>query len=68
MSTCIEGARQAFAAVLAYYPKLKLQPIVEKHPLKNSKEVKLKHYFERIMPAVRIAEKDCKLGDIIDNL
>ena len=43
-------------------------PIAEKRPLKDGKEVRLKHYFERVMPAARIAEKDCKLGDIIDNL
>lgn len=52
-SVCTEGARQAFVAVQAYYLKLELQPITEKHPLKNGNEVKLKHYFERVMRAAR---------------
>lgn len=67
-STCTKGARQAFAAIQAYYPKLELRSIAEKRPHKNGKEVKLKHYFEKVMPAARIAEKDCKLGDILENL
>ena len=31
-SACTEGARQAFASVEAYYPKLELEPIALKRP------------------------------------
>lgn len=53
----------------AYYPKLELQPLADKRPFhKNGKEVRLECFFERVMPVVRISEKDCKLEGIIGNL
>jgi hypothetical protein len=55
--------------VQAHYPSLKLEPIVDKCPFdSNGEEVQPEIFFEQVMPAARISEKDCKLKAIIDNL
>ena len=47
---------------------MEMEPIALKRPMKEGKEVKLKRYLGQVMPAARLAEKDCKLGSILENL
>ena len=66
-SACLEGARQAFAAVQAHYPKLD-GAIARQAPRGMAREVKPEKYFEKVMPAARIAEEKCKRESILENL
>ena len=67
-SACIEGARQAFVAVQAYYPKLDMEQVARQCPERHGKEVKPEKYFEKVLPAARIAEEKCKRESILENL
>ena len=65
-SACLEGAREAFAAVRTWYPKLELEPVAQRGP--EGKKREAKDYFEVVMPAARVSEKKCKKERILENL
>lgn len=65
-SACLEGVREAFAAVRTWYPKLELEPVAQRGP--EGKKREAKDYFEVVMPAARVCEKMCKKERILENL
>lgn len=67
-SACLKGAWQAFAAVQAHYPKLDLESVARQGPERHGMRVEPEKYFEKVMPAARIAEEKCKKESLLENL
>ena len=65
-SACLEGAREAFAAIRTWYPKLDLELVAQRGPKGKKREAK--DYFEVVMPAARVSEKKYKKEMILENL
>ena len=55
-STCIEGARMAFARVKTYWGKMKAIDVAAKSPPKGKDHHALEHYFEDVLEVVRLIE------------
>ena len=58
-STCIEGARMAFARVKAFWGKMMAINVVTKSPPKGKDRPEPKHYFEDVLEAARFVEGQC---------
>lgn len=65
-STCLEGARQAFAAIQAHYPRLDLEPVAWWGP--EGKKREAEDYLGVVMPAARVAERKCMRDSILEKL
>ena len=58
-STCIEGARMAFARVKTYWAKMKAIDIAAKSPPKGKDHHTPEHYFEDVLEGARLIEGQC---------
>ena len=58
-STCIEGARMAFARVKTYWGKMKAIDVAAKSPPKGKDHHAPEHYFEDVLEAARLIEGQC---------
>ena len=58
-STCIEGARMAFARVKTYWAKMKAADIAANSPPDGKDHPELEHYFEDVLEAARWIEGQC---------
>ena len=58
-SSCIEGARMAFARVKTFWGKMKAVDVATKSPPKGKDRPKLEHYFEDVLEAARLVEGQC---------
>ena len=58
-STCVEGARMAFARVKTFWGKMKAIDIVTKGPPKGKDRPELEHYFEDVLEAACYIEGQC---------
>ena len=63
-STCIEGARMAFARVKTLWGKMKAIDVATKSPPKGKDRPEPEHYFEDVLGAARLIEGQC-LKDIM---
>ena len=55
-STCIEGARMAFARVKTFWGKMKAIDVATKSPPKGKDRPERKRYFEDVLEAARLIE------------
>ena len=58
-STCIEGARLAFARVKTFWGKMKAIDVAAKSPPKGKDHPEPEHYFEDVLEAARLIEGQC---------
>ena len=58
-STCIEGARMAFARVKTYWAKMKATDVAAWSPPKGKDHHAPEHYFEDILEGARFIEGQC---------
>ena len=58
-STCIEGARMAFARVKTFWGKMKAIDVGTKSPPKGKDHPEPEHYFEDVLEAARFVEGQC---------
>ena len=58
-STCIEGARVAFARVKTFWGKMKAIDVAAKSPPKGKDRYTPEHYFEDVLEAARLIEGQC---------
>ena len=58
-STCIEGARMAFARVKTFWGKMKAIDVAMKGPPKGKDCPKPEHYFEDVLEVARLIEGQC---------
>ena len=58
-STCIEGARMAFARVKTYWGKMKAIDVAAKSPPQGKDRHVPEHYFEDVLEAARLIEGQC---------
>ena len=58
-SSCIEGARMAFARVKTYWAKMKATYVAAKNPPKGKDHHAPEHYFEDVLEAARLIEGQC---------
>ena len=58
-STCIEGARMAFARVKTYWAKMKSTDVVARSPPKGKGHQAPEHYFEDVLEGARLIEGQC---------
>ena len=58
-STCIEGARMAFARVKTFWGKMKAIDVATKSPPKGKDRPEPEHYFEDVLEAARLIEGQC---------
>ena len=61
-STCIEGARMAFARVKTYWAKMKATDIAAKGKDHHTPE----HYFEDVLEGARLIEGQCSKDMIFE--
>ena len=61
-STCIEGARMAFAHIKTYWAKMKATDIAAKSPPGGKDNHTPKHYFEDVLEGARLIEGQCSKG------
>ena len=65
-STCIEGARMAFARVKTYWAKMKATDVAAKSPPKGKDRHAPEHYFEDILEGARLIEGQCSKDVIFE--
>ncbi|XP_020150077.4 uncharacterized protein [Aegilops tauschii subsp. strangulata] len=65
-SACLEGARQAYASVKAYYPVVKPEEMAKGAP-EGTKRVP-EQYFNDVMPGARLSEAKCRKDTILEDL
>ena len=58
-STCIEGARMAFACVKMDWTKMKATDIAAKSPPKGKDHYPPEHYYEDVLGGARLIEGQC---------
>ena len=58
-STCIEGARMAFARVKTFWGKMKAIDLATRNPPKGKDRPEPEHYFEDVLEAARFIEGQC---------
>ena len=63
-STCIEGARMAFARVKTYWAKMMATDVAANSPPEGKDHHTPEHYFEDVLEAARLIEGQCS-KDII---
>ena len=63
-SSCIEGARRAFARVKTYSAKMKATDVAAKSPPKGKDHHAPEHYFDDVLEGARLIEGQC-LKDMI---
>ena len=65
-STCIEGARMAFAHVKTYWPKMKATDVAARSPPKGKDHHAPEHYFEDVLEGARLIEGQCSKDMIFE--
>lgn len=65
-STCLEGAREALAAVQMWWPRMELEPMKRNRP--EGEKRKAEDYYEKTMPAARVSERKCTREKILEDL
>ena len=65
-STCIEGARMAFARVKTYWAKMKSTDVVARSPPKGKGHQAPEHYFEDVLEGSRLIEGQCSKDVIFE--
>ena len=65
-STCIEGARMAFAHVKTYWAKMKDTDVAAKSPPKGKDRHAPEHYFEDVLEGARVIEGQCSKDVIFE--
>ena len=58
-SSCIEGARMAFARVKTFWGKMKAIDVAAKSPPKSKDHPEPEHYFEDVLEDARFVEGQC---------
>ena len=58
-SSCIEGARMAFARVKTFWGKMKAIDVATKGPPKGKDRLEPEHSFEDVLEAARFIEGQC---------
>ena len=58
-STCIQGARMAFARVKTFWGKMNAIDVATKGPPKGKDPPKPEHYFEDVLEGARLIEGQC---------
>ena len=58
-STCIDGARMAFARVKTFCGKMKAIDVAARSPPKGKDRYEPEHYFEDVLEAARLIEGQC---------
>ena len=65
-STCIEGARMAFARVKTYWAKMKATDIAARSPPGGKDHHTPKHYFEDVLEGAHLIEGQCSKDMIFE--
>ena len=65
-STCIEGARMAFARIKTYWAKMKATGVVAKSPPKGKDHHAPEHYFDDVLEGARLIEGQCSKDMIFE--
>ena len=65
-STCIEGARLAFARVKTFWGKMKAIDVATKSPPKGKDRLEPGHYFEDVLEAAHFIEGQCSKDRIFE--
>ena len=65
-STCIEGARMAFARVKTYWAKMKATDIAPKSPPGGQDKHTPEYYFEDVLEGARLIEGQCSKDMIFE--
>jgi hypothetical protein len=69
MSSCREGAREAWAMVKTRFTKLEPERLARVGPVgPDGQEVPVHLVYDQVMPAARLSQADCALDTIIDGL
>ena len=69
ISSCREGAHEAWAMVKTRFTKLDLVHMARVGPVgPHSQEIPLSLVYDEVMPAARYSQKDCALEQLIDNV
>ena len=65
-SSCIEGARMAFARVKTYWAKMKATDVAAKSPPEGKDHHTPEHYFEDVLEGARLIEGQCSKDMIFE--
>ena len=69
ISTCQEGAREAWAMVKTRFTKLDPEHLARVRPIgPDGQEIPLHLVYDQVMPVTHLSQQDCRLDAIIDNL
>jgi len=69
MSSCREGAREAWAMIKTRFTKLEPEHLARVGPVgPDGQEVPMHLVYDQVMPAARLSQADCALEAIIDGL
>ena len=69
ISSCREGAREAWAMVKTRFTKLDPEHMAWVGPVgPDGREIPLSLVYDDVMPAARHSQKDCALEQLIDNV
>ena len=69
MSSCREGAREAWAMIKTRFTKLEPEHLARVGPVgPDGQEVPMHLVYDQVMPAARLSQADCALETIIDGL
>ena len=69
VSSCREGAREAWAMVKTHYTGLKTTELAEMGPMgPGGEEIPTSQAYDSVMPAACLSQKDCLLDILIDGL
>ena len=69
MSSCHEGAREAWAMIKTRFTKLEPKHLARVGPVgPDGQEVPVHLVYDQVMPAARLSQADCALETIIDGL
>ena len=69
MSSCREGAREAWVMIKTRFTKLEPEHLARVGPVgPDGQEVPVHLVYDQVMPAARLSQEDCALETIIDGL
>ena len=69
MSSCREGAREAWAMIKTRFTKLEPKHLARVGPVgPDGQEVPVHLVYDQVMPAARLSQVDCAMETIIDGL
>ena len=69
LSSCREGAREAWAMIKTCFTKLEPEHLARVGPVgPDGQEVPVHLVYDQVMPATRLSQADCALETIIDGL